>query len=255
MVVSGILRPIARSSSRFLPHLLNDVRLATHTKDVICSCPRNTFTPVVLHYRGFFSFPGSGSLTKEHSEKKLIGYSMEQMYDIVADVDQYKNFVPFCTGSHVFQRSETHARANLEVGFQMVKESYTSVLTLAPPNLVKSECMDGTLFNYLKCVWKFSKGPPDMPNSCTLDFYISFEFKSVLHSQLANVFFEQVVMKMVDAFLARAKHLHGPSSLEGGPRRVPAAAAAVPPPQPQLKKQQPRTRIAPRKRRVVEIPK
>lgn len=62
---------------------------------------------------------------------------MEQLYDVVANVDDYKYFVPWCRFSEVFEKSESHARANLEVGFPPVSEKYTSVLTLAKPNLVK----------------------------------------------------------------------------------------------------------------------
>lgn len=215
MSVLRFVRPLARTSMTYA--IQRDGKfIGNH---IVCYCPcllervsMQTTSQTRSQTRSFFSLPGS-SLTKEHSEKKVIGYSMEQMYDVVSNVDDYKHFVPFCTASHVFQRSETHARANLEVGFQVISERYTSVLTLAKPNLVKSECLDGTLFNHLTCIWKFSSGPT--AQSCVLNFYISFEFKSMLHSSLANTFFEQVVAKMVGAFLDRAKQLHGPSSLEG----------------------------------------
>jgi len=260
------LHGLTTRTSRLFPLLLNNIT------EHVCRCPgnyiNNNINNIIInnnntrrqlfHVRSIFTLPGSGSLTKEHSEKKIIGYTMEQMYNIVSDVDAYQQFVPFCTSSHVFQRSENHARANLEVGFQVVSEKYTSVLTLARPNLVKSECMDGTLFNHLTCVWRFSQGPPHIPNSCTLNFYISFEFKSILHSQLAAVFFEQVVMKMVDAFLNRARELHGPCSVEtahkqrltvnmNNKRPVPASTGAS-------AKEKRATRISPR-RRVVSIPK
>lgn len=169
----------------------------------------------VHHTRMFFSLPGTdGSCTKEYSETKVIGFSMEQLYNVVANVDDYKYFVPWCVSSHTFEKSETHARADLEVGFPpVVSEKYTSVLTLTKPNLVKSECMDGILFNHLTCIWRLSNGPVDVQNSCTLNFYISFEFKSLLHSQLSTMFFDEVVRKMVTAFESRCEKLHGPSSL------------------------------------------
>lgn len=62
---------------------------------------------------------------------------MEEFYDVVANVDDYKYFVPWCRESTVFEKSESHARANLVIGFPPVVEKYTSVLTLAKPNLVK----------------------------------------------------------------------------------------------------------------------
>lgn len=215
--ISRVIRPFQRTCLPLIKKSLNE--------NSLCGC-QNTFKYpgyVIIQSRTFFPLPGASNLTKEYSEKKVLGYSMAQFYDIVADVDNYKHFVPWCVASDVFQRSDTHARANLEVGFPPVSEKYTSVLTLAKPNLVKSECMDGTLFNYLTCVWRFSNGP--VPNSCTLNFYISFEFKSILHSQLATVFFDQVVVKMVKAFEDRAKELYGQSSLEKSkklpPRRRP----------------------------------
>ena len=62
---------------------------------------------------------------------------MEQFYDVVANVDDYKHFVPWCVASTTFQKSDTYARANLEVGFPPLSEKYTSLLTLTKPNLVK----------------------------------------------------------------------------------------------------------------------
>lgn len=62
---------------------------------------------------------------------------MDQFYTLVADVDNYKEFVPWCVKSKVFERSSIHARADLEVGFPPVSEKYTSVLTLAKPNYIK----------------------------------------------------------------------------------------------------------------------
>ena len=73
---------------------------------------------------------------------------MTQFYDIVADIDQYKHFVPWCVASQCFQKSETHARANLEVGFPPISEKYTSVLTFARPNLVKV-CLYLYIQNYV----------------------------------------------------------------------------------------------------------
>jgi len=207
--ISRIIRPIYRTC---LPLIRNNI---IKKENSLCGC-QNTFKYpgyVFIQSRSFFPLPGS-NLTQEYSEKKVLGYSMDQFYGLVADVDNYKYFVPWCVKSTVFEKSDIHARADLEVGFPPLSEKYTSVLTLAKPNYIKSECMDGTLFNHLTCVWRFSKGPNNSIDTCILDFYVSFEFKSVLHSRLANLFFDQVVMKMVGAFEDRAKDLYGLSSLE-----------------------------------------
>eukprot|EP00795_Rhopilema_esculentum_P014453 gene14453-5515_t len=141
---------------------------------------------------------------------------MDHMYDVVANVDDYKHFVPWCRDSKVLETKPGHLRAVLEVGFPPLVERYTSILTLVRPNLVKSECVDGDMFNYMKAVWRFSKGIPNNPNSCTLNFHIAFEFKSALHSHLSTMFFDEVVKKMVQAFEKRCELLHG-SSFSGKP--------------------------------------
>lgn len=140
-------------------------------------------------------------------------FTMEQMYEVVSDVENYYKFVPWCKQSIVRTKSPSNLKADLIVGFPPINESYTSNVTLVKPYLVKAECSDGRLFHHLLTLWRFSSGLKREHQSCVVDFQIAFEFRSAFHSHLSNLFFDQVARQMEGAFIKEAGRRYGPASM------------------------------------------
>ena len=141
-----------------------------------------------------------------HSEKITLPYTQEQVFDLVADVENYPLFLPWCIACRKTEILEDGFEADLAIGFKMVREKFTSCVTLDNPNMVKVDYKDGP-FKYLSNTWKFAGTPGG--KGCEIDFYLEFEFRSVILQKLIGVLFEEAVRRMVSAFEARAKVLYG----------------------------------------------
>ena len=174
--------------------------------------------------RSFWSSgDGKEGLKQIYSEQRLLGYSCEQMFSVVAEVERYHSFVPYCKKSLLKKRTPEQLEAELVVGFPPLGESYTSTVTLVEPYLVTAICKDLKLFSHLKTVWKF-KPVDDKKNAqkCQLDFAVSFAFKNSSHAYFSRMFFDEVVKKNVGAFLKQAELRYGRESI---PRQRPVVYA------------------------------
>lgn len=158
---------------------------------------------------GFFvdSDTSSSSSGIQWKERKLIAASQEQMFNVIADVNRYQEFVPYVTRSMEWndRGSAKYKEAELEVGFSFITEKYTSKIELEPFSAVTTRTDDSRLFSHLTSRWRLSPGVS--PTSCWVDFDVDFGFSSEMYGRLAGVFLEDVVKKMVAAFEARAKQL------------------------------------------------
>ncbi len=123
--------------------------------------------------------------TRLYGERRLLGFPAEKIYSVVAGVDRYHSFVPWCKRSVVTRRSDSALVAELVIGFPpLVGESYTSRVSLFRPHLVAAVCEDMQLFEHLKTVWKFA--PASEESSCVVDFAVSFKFRSGAHAFISK---------------------------------------------------------------------
>ena len=139
-----------------------------------------------------------------HAEHKLVPYTAEQMFDLVADVGKYHDFLPWCAASRVRTETATELTADLSIGFGPFRESFTSVVALDRPRTVNVKYENGP-FRYLNNQWTFTPAP----HGCRVDFFVDFEFRSRMLQAAIGVVFNQAVEAMVKAFLKRARDVYG----------------------------------------------
>ena len=139
-----------------------------------------------------------------HAESRFIPYAAEQLFDLVADVGRYPQFLPWCVGARVRSRSEMELVADLTIGFGPFRESFTSRVALDRPGAIKVRYENGP-FRYLNNYWTFV---PE-GRGCRVDFYVDFEFRSRILQAAIGVVFHEAVRRMVNAFQVRARTVYG----------------------------------------------
>jgi coenzyme Q-binding protein COQ10 len=139
-----------------------------------------------------------------HAEKKHLPYTPEQMFDLVADVEKYGEFLPWCVACRKTRDDGDVIEADLIIGYKMIREKFKSRVILDRPEEIRVEYLDGPMKN-LSNQWAFIR---NSDNTCTIDFYVDFEFSNPMLQGLIALFFEKAVSKMVSAFEDRAKVLY-----------------------------------------------
>ena len=139
-----------------------------------------------------------------HEEIKIVPHSPNQMFDLVSDVSKYPEFLPWCLASRIHKNDGKIMIADLLVGFQLLREKFTSKVSLDKNKLVINvEYQDGP-FKYLNNYWKFKKHK----EGCEIEFNVNFEFKNFLFQSMMENLFSSAVIKMVNAFERRAKSIY-----------------------------------------------
>ena len=142
-----------------------------------------------------------------HRESRRVPYTADLMFEVVADVERYPQFLPWVVALRVLSRERTLDKqiilAEMAIGYGALRERYTSRVVLdRAARAIDVEQTDGP-FRALRNRWRFVP----LADGCLVDFEIDFEFRSRVLNAIAGKAFERVVMRMTDAFEARAKAL------------------------------------------------
>ena len=141
-----------------------------------------------------------------YAEQRLLGYRPEQMFDLVADIERYPEFLPWCIGARIRERTDTLVVADLIIGFKMIRERFTSRVSLDREHLTIEVAYADGPFKQMTNRWRFE---PTEDGRCRIDFYLAFEFRSAMLQKLIGVLFHEAVRRMVGAFETRARKLYG----------------------------------------------
>ncbi|APX11601.1 type II toxin-antitoxin system RatA family toxin [Tateyamaria omphalii] len=143
-----------------------------------------------------------------HSETRFLPYSPQQMYDLVADVSKYPQFLPWCAAARV--RTVTPKgdskvmEADLVISFKVFRERFGSRVVLYPEaKKIDTEYLDGP-FRHMKSNWAFAEAE----GGCEVSFFVDFEFKNAILQGIIGVVFNEAMQRIVRAFERRAAKLY-----------------------------------------------
>lgn len=145
-----------------------------------------------------------------HSERQFLPYTQAQLFDMVADVARYSEFLPWCRAARILERKESEMLAELVIHFGPLSESYVSRVTLAPSHRIEANLVRGP-FKHLSNRWEFT---PEAGGT-RIDFLLDFEFRSRLLEKMMGGMFDKAVAKMVEAFKTRAAQLYSQTATPG----------------------------------------
>ncbi len=140
-----------------------------------------------------------------HAEKRVLPYTPEQLFDLVAQIERYPEFLPWCVAARIRSREGSSVVADLVIGFKMIRERYTSRVTLDRPRRIDVTYLEGPL-KHMNNHWVFT---PHQSGGTEIDFFVDFEFHSKVLQALIGALFHEALRRLVGAFEARARQLYG----------------------------------------------
>ncbi|MCT4656124.1 MAG: type II toxin-antitoxin system RatA family toxin [Cohaesibacter sp.] len=145
--------------------------------------------------------------------RRQVSHSAQRMFNLVADIERYPEFVPLCQSLHVrgrqMQGEQEIVVADMTIAYKMIRESFTSKVTLRPqPREILVEYLDGP-FKHLENKWSFLPVPGKGEDVCEVSFYIDYEFRNRMLSGLMGAVFDKAFHKFSSAFEQRADRIYG----------------------------------------------
>lgn len=143
-----------------------------------------------------------------HAESRVLPYTPGQMFDLVADVARYPEFLPWCAAARI-RRTEPRGDhnvvdADLVISFKVFRESFLSRVTLWPEAMrIDTEYLEGP-FRYLRSQWTFAEAPEGV----RVDFWVDFEFRNRILQSVIGLVFNEAMHRIVRAFEDRARQLY-----------------------------------------------
>ena len=135
-----------------------------------------------------------------HAEKRVLPYAPGDLFDLVARVEDYPQFLPWCLATRVRKREDHGFDADMTIGFKVFREAFTTRVDLDRPHDIKVSYKYGP-FRNLSNHWQFV---PNEDGTTTVDFEVNFQFRSRIFERLIGGVFTEAVHRMVSAFEKRA---------------------------------------------------
>ena len=135
----------------------------------------------------------------------LVGYSAEQMYALVEDIESYPRFLPWCSGAAVTPREGPHTVATMHVNFHGIRERFTTENTNEQGRMITMRLVSGP-FRHLRGHWRFT---PLAEDACKIEFRLEYEISSRLLERVMGPVFAHIASSFTDAFIRRADRMHG----------------------------------------------
>lgn len=142
------------------------------------------------------------------TNRQTVPFTAQQMYALVADIERYPEFIPYCTGLRILKRTDVSGgedlTAQMRVQYKVFREQFTCKVQLRPDELkIRADYIDGPV-KKLETFWAFDEQAALEEKTSEIDFLIDFEFGNILMQKASDAVFDKAFVRMSDAFVARA---------------------------------------------------